>query len=306
MSSQVRSVPETLREWPGHTGNWGRWPNDRGAVNLLGPQTTLRAVASVRDGNVISCAREVSFTDPLRPGPAGGLKMLKSLYPPGSKYNALGDDLTIRTHGIVNTHIDAFCHVGMSGFGFNGLPYDEVITMEEGGRQLDVTGHGPIVTRGVLVDVPRQRNVAYLQPGEWATLADIEPVLQVLEPGDAILIRTGVTLHRGLPPDEHVGHHGTLAGVHWQCLEALAKKDITVFATDCGADVYPGPKDKPVNSPVHALCLVMYGIPIVHNMDLETLARTCHEQQRNTFMFVVAPLNIPRATGSVVTPVAIL
>lgn len=299
-------LPDAFIEWPGHTGNWGRWPNPRGAVNLLGPETALRAMATVRNGEVISCARTVDFSDLLRPNaPAGGLKRLKSLYTPESKYNALGDDLTIRTHGAVNTHIDAYCHAGFGGFGFNGVPYSEVITMEEGALHFDVTGHGPIVTRGVFVDVPRRRNVSYLNPGEWVRPDDIREAAELVEPGDAFIIRTGVTLTRGLPPDEKAGHHGTFAGVHWDCLELLAKKDISVFATDCGADVYPGPANKPSFSPIHTLCLVFYGIPIVHNMDLEAVAQACIRDNRNTFMFMVAPLQIPRATGSPATPVAV-
>jgi len=300
------SVPEPLRDWPGHTGNWGRWPNHRGALNLITPEVVKRGLATVRDGEVVSCARRVSFTDPLRPGPAGGLRMIPSLYSATSRYNALGDELTFRTHGVVNTHIDAFSHVGFDGLAFDGLPYAEVITMQDGALQLDVTAHGPIVTRGILADVARKRGVDALAPGDWVRPEEIEAEAAQVEPGDAFLIRTGMTVRPGLAPDGKSGHHGTLAGVHWDCLELLAARDIAVFATDCGADVYPGPPGKPVNSPIHMLCLVMYGIPIVHNMDLEPLARRCAELRRNTFMFTVAPLNVPRATGSAVTPVAVL
>ena len=232
--------------------------------------------------------------------------MIPSLYKSNSRYNALGDELTIRTHGVVNTHIDAFSHAGFDGLAFDGLEYAQVINMEDGAVQLDVTAHGPIVTRGILADVPRKRGVPFLEPGDWVTPSDIREAADKVQPGDAFLIRTGVTLRPGLPPDGKSGHHGTLAGVHWDCLEMLAKKDIAVFATDCGADCYPGPADKPVASPVHMLCLVMYGIPIVHNMDLETLAETCAAEERDTFLFNVAGLNVPRATGSPVTPFVIL
>lgn len=232
--------------------------------------------------------------------------MIPSLYNATSRYNALGDELTFRTHGVVNTHIDAFSHAGCDGLAFNGHPYAEVINMQDGALKLDVTSHGPIVTRGILADVARKRGVDSLAPGEWVRPKEIEEELELVEPGDAFVIRIGMTNRPGLPPDATSGHHGTLAGVHWDCLELLAKKDIAVFATDCGADVYPGPPDKPVNSPIHMLCLVMYGIPIVHNMDLETLSRRCAEENRKTFLFSVAGLNVPRATGSAVTPVGVL
>lgn len=299
-------LPAALSPWPGHTGNWGRWPNNRGAVNLITPDVVRRGLAEARAGEVISCARPVRFADPLRPGPAGGLRMIPSLYPPTSRYNALGDELTFRTHGVVNTHIDAFSHVGFDGLAFNGLAYGDVINMQDGAVQLDVTSHGPIITRGVLADVARTRGLAALEPGDWVRPEEIEAAAALVQPGDAFLIRVGMTVRPGLPPDAKSGHHGTLAGVHWDCLELLAKRDIAVFATDCGADVYPGPADKPVNSPIHMLCLVMYGIPIVHNMDLERLGQRCAETGRQTFMFSVAGLNLPKATGSPVAPVAVL
>ena len=301
-----KDVPAWLMPWPGHTGNWGRWPNLRGALNLVTPEVVRSALETVQLGEVISCARPVRFIDPLRPGPAGGVRMIPSLYKPTSRYNALGDEITIRTHGVVNTHIDAFSHAGYDGKAFDGLDYGDVITMEQGALQLDVAGHGPIVTRAIIADVARSRGVACLRPGEWVVPADIEQAARRVLPGDAFVIRTGVTLEPGLAPDDVSGHHGTLAGVHWDCLELLARKDIAVFATDCGADVYPGPPEKPVNSPIHMLCLVMYGIPIVHNMDLERLAERCAAERRDTFMFSVAGLNVPRATGSPVTPFAIL
>jgi kynurenine formamidase len=301
-----RRVPDQLKEWPGHTGNWGRWPNDRGALNLITPEVVRRAFATIRNHEVISCARAVRFIDPLRPGPAGGMRMIPSLYKDGSKYNALGDELTFRTHGIVNTHIDAFSHAGFGGYAFNGMAYSEVITMADGARKLDVTGHGPIITRGILADVPRRRNVSHLAPGEWVVPEDILEAANAARPGDAIVIRTGATIDRGLPPDEKSGHHGTIAGVHWDCLELLAKRDIAVFATDCGADCYPGPADKPAPSPVHILCLVMYGIPLIHNMDLEALAEACAREGRHEFMLIATPLCIPSATGSAVAPVAVL
>ena len=29
-------------EWPGHHGNWGRWPDDRGSLNLIDATAVLR------------------------------------------------------------------------------------------------------------------------------------------------------------------------------------------------------------------------------------------------------------------------
>jgi hypothetical protein len=51
---------------------------------------------------------------------------------------------------------------------------------------------------------------------------------------------------------------------------------------------------------------VFYGMPLVHNLDLEALAAACHRYGRNTFFFAASPVNLPGATGSLVSPFAIL
>lgn len=43
-------VPSELQEWPDHVGNWGRWPNDHGALNLITPAATARGIACAREG----------------------------------------------------------------------------------------------------------------------------------------------------------------------------------------------------------------------------------------------------------------
>ena len=48
------------------------------------------------------------------------------------------------------------------------------------------------------------------------------------------------------------------------------------------------------------------GMPILDNADFEALAAACLRSRRWEFQFVVAPLVIPRATGSPVNPLAIL
>ena len=86
----------------------------------------------------------------------------------------------------------------------------------------------------------------------------------------------------------------------------LGKRDVSLLATDCPGEVFPSPYGHIVRSPVHTLCLTYYGIHLLHNMDLEALADACAERRRNSFLFIVAPLHLERATGSLVSPVAVL
>lgn len=57
---------------------------------------------------------------------------------------------------------------------------------------------------------------------------------------------------------------------------------------------------------MHALAITAMGVPLLDNLDLESLSAACAEVGRYAFMTVVAPLNVPGGTGSPVNPVAVL
>ena len=307
---QQSGIPEILRRWPGHTGNWGRWPNDRGTLNLLTPEVALRGVRAVCTGQTIPCARPLETKDPIRDTPTAVHQMLtagKWDKDPARNVQSASDSIQFRVHGMVNTHIDAFSHIGYEGYGFNGRPFADMVSMEEGAKLCDITDMVSIVTRGIFVDVARARGVRHLAHGDSVKPEEVAEAAKKLQPGDAIVIRLGCTLSGGLPPaPESPDKHGTWAGLHADTIELLASKDVSVIASDSVSDTFPSPVIQFCKSPVHVLCLAFYGIPLLHNMDLEALAQACAVQERDNFMFVVSPLNVPKATGSLCTPVAIL
>ena len=68
-------------------------------------------------------------------------------------------------HGYAHTHIDALCHILYKDQTYNGYPRAEVNT-EKGCTKLGIDNlKNGIVTRGILIDIPRLRGVAYLEPG---------------------------------------------------------------------------------------------------------------------------------------------
>ena len=307
MSQDMAPNPQT---WPGHTGNWGRWPNDRGTLNLLGPQATLRGVGAVAEGRVISLSRPVTAKEPIRGDVCFEQQMLAAgawdLEPDRQESLNASEKVSYRTHGMVNTHLDALAHVGHKGKGFNGHGFSDMASLEEGVKIAPISAARGIVTRGVLIDIPRGRGVRCLQPGECAMPEEMEAAAELLEPGDAALVRVGGTLAEGVPPTAGGNRHGTWQGLHPECVEVLGKRDISVLATDCPGEVFPSPYGHIVRSPVHTLCLTYYGIHLLHNMDLEELAASCAQQGRSSFLFVVLPLHMERATGSLVSPAAVL
>jgi kynurenine formamidase len=219
------------------------------------------------------------------------------------------DRVTFNVHGLLNTHIDAFAHIGFKGYGFNGHAFEHMVTMDAGAMKCDVLDSLSIVTRGVFVDVPRKRGIARLAPGDYVRTDDIEEEAEQVRPGDAFIIRVGGTpsyietlRSDGEPPRTR----RALPGLHSDCVELLAKKDIAVLGSDSANDTYPNPSPELCQTPIHVLCLTFYGIPLVHNMDLDALGEACATQDRNDFLFVINALNIPRGTGSLCTPLAVL
>ena len=304
------------QHWPGHSGNWGRWPNDRGAMNLIGPDAVRRGMAAVRSGEVHPCSRPLDVSDD-----AGGhhdtpfvvhemIKADEGGFEEGDLTQSASERLTTRIHGMVHTHIDALAHMGYRGRTFNGYAFPDVVTLSDAAKRLDITASPAIVTRALFVDVPRSRGVDALEPGDSVQPADLEPILGIAEPGDAAVIRVGGTVRPGRRDiDESIHgtrHHGTWAGLDTDCVEVLAERDIAVIATDSPGDTFPHRHEEYARSPVHVLAEVFYGIPLIHNMDLEAVGDACAASGQQSFLLTVAPLHLPRGTGSLVTPIAVL
>lgn len=256
---------------------------------------------------MVPCARRTVEVDPVYGTPGVTTKMLrvdKIEHAPLAMSSA--DAVSFNVHGMVNTHIDAFSHNGYKGYAFNGHRFADIVNMEEGAKRLDATDLKCVVTRGVFVDVARTRGIRGLEPGDYVRPEEIAPTVERMLPGDAIVIRTGVTHTHGIAPEPGGERHGTIGGLHYECINMLGRAGCCVVASDSPSDVFPSFIPHLCEHPVHKLSLVFWGMPLVHNMDLEELGRVCAEQERTDFLFMVSALNIPRATGSLCTPVAVL
>ncbi len=171
--------------------NWGRWgPDDQlGTLNFVTTEVTTAAVALVRTGRTVSCAR------PLPTQPA-----LDNMNPvvhhmTGTATEGYGGDyFAITTHGYATSHIDALCHIFHEGSMYNGFSSDAVTA--HGATKLGIHHlRSGIVTRGVLIDVPLGRGVDALEPGEPIFPEDLEHAEEAagvtVQRGDALLVRTG-------------------------------------------------------------------------------------------------------------------
>jgi kynurenine formamidase len=163
-----------------------------------------------------------------------------------------------------------------------------------------------IVGRGVLLDMPRQLGIEWVEPGTGLVPAQLEAAAAseglVVGEGDVLLVRTGHSIRRAKlgpwNPDQ------VSAGVDLSCFPWLRARGVAVLGSDADTDARPSPVAD-VHTPAHALALAAMGMPLLDNMDLDRLATTCAEEGRWEFLFVTAPLRVPGGTGSPINPLAI-
>ena len=129
-------------------GTLGRRRPARRALNLITPEITAAASATVRSGRTVSCAR------PLNTEPAPDNPVPVAHHMIGTATEGWGADyFAIAPHGFATSHIDALCHIFHDGKLFNG--YDTRTVTAHGATRLGIHQlQNGIVTRGVLLDIP--------------------------------------------------------------------------------------------------------------------------------------------------------
>ena len=206
--------------------------------------------------------------------------------------------------GHSGTHIDALCHVSHRGRLHGGVDAREA---QEGGRfrALGVETIEPVFCRGVLLDVAAFKGVDCLPPGEAVTAGDLAAAARrqgvEVEPGDAVLVRTGWPLHWG-DRDTFLGAVGGAPGPDTSAARWLAERRIRLTGGETIAYEHIPAGQGHALLPVHRILLVEAGIYIVEAMNLGDLAR----DEVWEFLFVLTPLKAVGATGVPVRPMALV
>ncbi|MFF8266835.1 cyclase family protein [Streptomyces sp. NPDC016562] len=286
---------------------WGRWPAaDRGAWNRVTPDHVRRAAALVGDGTVVPLGlpwNTQAGPDNIKPA-LHYMSDLGDVEP--SEPATHKDFLAVDYHGKAVSHLDALSHVAYRGQLYEGHPAREVIGAG-GARFGSVAALGPLVTKGVLLDLPAVLGTDWLEPGHAVRARDVvdaERALGVgIDDGCAVLVRSGRFRRRRERGPWDVD--AASAGLHVDALPLLAARGISLLGADGDSDVRPSPVEG-LHSPVHALAVAAMGVPLLDNLDLEALSAACAQAGRYEFMIVVTPLNVPGGTGSPVNPVALL
>ena len=295
--AQTWSPPTPEQRCP---SKWGA-DDERGAANLIGPQTVLRATKLIRHGKVFELGRELSPAMPFFGERRFRMQLKRTTNPAGSNKQRSNEEIISTEIGQVGTQFDALNHQGIADMLYNCIKIDDVAT-RNGFTKLGVEKVGSIFTRGILIDIAALKGVETLAIDYEITVQDLQDALAkqgvTVGQGDAVLIRTGWGLLWNKDNGKFVSGQ---PGIGAPAAEWLTKQNIVLIGSDnWGIEIFPNP-DKQIRLPVHAIALVINGIFLLENMDLETLAK----DQAYEFALIVEPLKIKGGTGSTVAPIAV-
>lgn len=311
-------MADIVRETGLKCRNWGKWgPEDElGTLNYITPQTIVRAVQSVKRGATFSLAIPLDsagpqINQPRRFNPIHRMILTGPDFTTGAFKRPGGvgfaDDMVIMALQCA-TQWDALSHCFLDGKLYNG--YDANLVSSEGAKKNGMEKMARfIVTRGVLLDVPRVKGVEWLEPGYAITVADLEATLAAhgvtVGTGDALLVRTGqmaMCRTRGGWGD-YAG--GDAPGLSFATAEWIHRHQLAAVATDTwGMEVRPN-EIPDTYQPLHQVLIPNMGLLVGEIFDLDALADDCARDRVYQFLFVAPPLPITGAVGSPINPLAI-
>jgi len=281
---------QTPKGWvrgKGYGWIWG--PQDEiGALNAVtGPRWVLRALAEVKEGRVYDLGVPVDRSSFKWPGHSpievisfrspGGVKRGKDIAAFASHPRLLAfHSCALFISDNVGTQIDGLGHItsGKDDHWYNGFR-EQDYGGDFGVMKADTDSIPPIVVRGVLIDVAGWKGVEAL-PGKFAIgRGELEGALAAqgvdVEPGDAVLIRTGTLRYWGRAGSDHarLAEHDsaglTKEGARW----LVEQKGAVFIASDTSGLEWGGDG----TLPVHEYLLVEQGVHIGELFFLEELAR---------------------------------
>jgi kynurenine formamidase len=289
--------------------NWGRWGEreERGALNYLTPDRIAAAARLVRSGVTVTLSQPLRTEQRIDcPEPADHRMTMLTNEDIGSGTVRFAKDYVgLDYHNDGHSHIDALCHVAYDGRIYDGKPSDSITADGAEAGAISLLEDG-LVGRGVLLDVPRLREVPWLEPGEHVFREDLEAAEREqgvrVGAGDILLVRTGHA--RRLAEVEAWDTGKAKAGLHPTAASFLAERRIAALGSDGNNDTAPSTTEG-VGFPIHVLAINAMGIHLLDYLQFEDLLPRCEGARRWEFLFVAAPLRITGGTGSPLNPIAV-
>ncbi|MDJ0948618.1 MAG: cyclase family protein [Alphaproteobacteria bacterium] len=318
--------------------NWGEFGADDefGRLNLLTPERLCRAVAEVREGRAFCLSLPLDLPGGNILNPRRDAPRLEATLQDGApttnfpmdridpaNTDVLNDDrVTLSLQ--YSTQWDALGHIGAAfdadGDGvpepvyYNGFRAGEHVTEPHrlGALAVDRLAVRPLQGRGVLVDLAAEFGPGRTVVGHAGLIAALATQGAVIEAGDILVVRTGFAerlVEMAGHPDKAVLDEtgATLDGRDTALLEWITETGLAAIACDNYAvEQYPArpSEGRRPALPLHEHCLFKLGIPLGELWYLGELADWLRGAGRTRFLLTAAPLRLPGAAGSPVTPVA--
>ena len=311
----VLSVPSSVFSqtsddvwWP---SIWGE-EDEAGASNLVDGDSVLAATRLIRRGEIFELGRMYEGDMPMRGERVFTQRLSATTGPRPERRSPLVArvEYTCSELGQVGTQVDALGHVSIrtsisppevrfySGF------FQRDVVSNSGLRHLGIENMKPLFTRGVLVDVAREKG-RMLESGEEILLEDMAQALTAqnmslddIHAGDVVLINTGWGRLWKVDNDKY---NDGAPGIGMQVARWLIERNIVMVGSDTwNTEVQPHP-DPSFNYSVHNELLTKAGIYIQENLYLEELSANDVFE----FAYVYNRVPLKGATGSPGSPMAI-
>jgi kynurenine formamidase len=312
------NVDSAVDEMIKRVNNWGRWgeEDEVGTVNYIRPEKVVAASALVRTGRVFSLAIPLAENGPQPPSErrlnpqhlmlatGADAKIGNQSHDPGGWGYA--DDMVIM--GLqAGTHWDSLAHSFYGSRMYNDRDCALVTAKGAAANSIDRLS-GRLVTRAVLLDLPRYHGAPYLQPTHRITTAEIERCLEKerveVETGDVLLLRTGNLARARSAGSWQQFTYSSEPGLAFEALPWIHDHEIAAIAVDNWA-CEALPSGTSLFLPVHAVAIVYMGLLIGEIFDLDALAEDCSRDGVYEFLFCGPPLPFLGAVGSPVNPIVV-
>lgn len=311
--------------------SWGVFGADDqlGSLNFIEPLKRVQAAGLVRRGAVFNLDYPVNTFSPF---PSGAREdAVHTIFQNNSNHR---DEVIDRYYTQSSSQIDGLRHIRNPRYGFYGAVPDEEIVEGTAALGIQYWAESSIITRGVLVDVERSRRndgrPIQQTTADPISVNDLKAALTAqavrLEPGDALLVRTGWSAHfLAAPMDERQGLIGNLRSPgleqSHEMVEFLWDNGISIVAADnIALEVMPPLDTSPFRytdddqktsrgvsngGMMHRALIPLLGYAIGELWALDQLASDCAADGLYDFMLVAKPMNLVGGVGTPANAVAI-